>query len=264
MRASGRAACWAVVCLLLLPGLALAQQTPTVTVMVAADGETQVVTSSAGTVGELLIDLGITLGDLDRTSPGLTARLEDGAAVRVTRVSCQETVEEVVLEPKTTVLAAPKMLEGESKVVQAGKSGLAKRVVRVWRKDGEVTRREVVREKVLVAPEPVVVLRGTNGLSNRSGMHLPVRMVATGYVPGRCGGSLSGRTATGVKATKGVVAVDPRVISLGSRLYIPEYGFALAADKGSAIKGNRIDLCFDNYREAMRFGRRSIDVYVLR
>jgi 3D (Asp-Asp-Asp) domain-containing protein len=264
MRASGIAACWAVACLLLLPGLALAQQGPTVTVTVAADGETQVVTSSAPTVGELLIELGIALGDLDRTSPGLTAGVEDGATVRVTRVSCEQTVEEVVLEPKTTVLAAPKMLEGESKVVQSGKSGLVRRVVRVWRKDGEVTQRVLVREKVLVAPEPTVVLRGTNDLSNRSGVHLPVRMVATGYVAGRCGGSPSGRTATGIKARKGVVAVDPRLISLGSRLYIPEYGFAVAADKGSAIKGNRIDLCFDSYREAMRFGRRNIDVYVLR
>jgi 3D (Asp-Asp-Asp) domain-containing protein len=89
-------------------------------------------------------------------------------------------------------------------------------------------------------------------------------MVATGYAAGRLGGSLGTRTATGLRAQKGVVAVDPRVISMGSRLYIPNYGFAIAADKGSAIKGNRIDLCFDNYREARRFGRRSIDVYVLR
>ena len=67
-----------------------------------------------------------------------------------------------------------------------------------------------------------------------------------------------------MRATKGVVAVDTRVIPMGTRLYIPGYGFAIAADRGSAIKGLRIDLCFDTYAEARRFGSRRVDVYILR
>ncbi len=57
--------------------------------------------------------------------------------------------------------------------------------------------------------------------------------------------------------------VDDRVIPMGTRLYIPGYGFAVAADRGSAIKGNRIDLCFNTYAEAKRWGRRKIKVYLL-
>ena len=87
-------------------------------------------------------------------------------------------------------------------------------------------------------------------------------MEATAYLPGDGGGS--GITATGIPATYGVAAVDPAVIPLGSRLYIPGYGEAIAADTGGAIYGYRIDLCMESYSEAMQFGRRDVTVYVLR
>lgn len=86
-------------------------------------------------------------------------------------------------------------------------------------------------------------------------------MEASAYLPGD--GNGAGITATGIPATYGVVAVDPSVIPLGTRLYIPGYGEAVAADTGGAIYGNRIDLCMESYSEAMRFGRRSVTVYVL-
>ena len=87
-------------------------------------------------------------------------------------------------------------------------------------------------------------------------------MEATAYLPSDGGGS--GITATGIPATYGVAAVDPSVIPLGSRLYIPGYGEAIAADTGGAIYGYRIDLCMESYSEAMQFGRRDVTVYVLR
>ena len=64
-------------------------------------------------------------------------------------------------------------------------------------------------------------------------------------------------------AAHGVVAVDPQVIPLGTRLYIPGYGNAIAGDTGGAIIGMRIDLFFEAEAEAIRFGRRKVDVYVL-
>ncbi|WP_373325884.1 peptidoglycan-binding protein [Sporomusa paucivorans] len=62
---------------------------------------------------------------------------------------------------------------------------------------------------------------------------------------------------------KGLVAVDPSVIPLGTRLYIKGYGYAVADDIGSAIKGNRIDLAYENRREALAFGVRQVTVYIL-
>ena len=97
---------------------------------------------------------------------------------------------------------------------------------------------------------------------------------ATGYDASSCGKSPShpgyGITATGARAVYGIVAVDPGVIPLGSRLYIETadgsfiYGHAVAADTGGAIKGNRIDLCFNTRQEALNFGRRQVKVYVLK
>ncbi len=88
-----------------------------------------------------------------------------------------------------------------------------------------------------------------------------IDMEASAYLPSDGGGS--GITASGMMARRGVVAVDPSVIPLGTRLYIPGYGMAVAADTGGAIVGDRIDLCMEDYGEAMNFGRRTVKVYIL-
>ena len=100
-----------------------------------------------------------------------------------------------------------------------------------------------------------------------SGGYVPysqmISMEATAYLP-TDGGSAEGLTAIGIPATYGIVAVDPDVIPLGSKVYIPGYGEALAADTGGAIYGYRIDLCMEDYWQAMDFGRRVVDVFVLK
>lgn len=83
-----------------------------------------------------------------------------------------------------------------------------------------------------------------------------VSMVCTAYC-------LTGRTASGGRACRGVVAVDPRHIPLGTRLYIPGYGFAVARDTGRAIKGHRIDLWIASRGGCRRWGRRRLDVKIL-
>lgn len=92
-----------------------------------------------------------------------------------------------------------------------------------------------------------------------------LEMEASGYYPGpeSTGPWADGITSAGLPAGYGVVAVDPLLIPLGTVLYIPGYGVAIAGDVGSAIKGLKIDLGFDSYREALFFGRRTVDVYVL-
>lgn len=89
-------------------------------------------------------------------------------------------------------------------------------------------------------------------------------MVATGYTADPAenwpyGGAPS---YIGMPLQRGVVAVDPNVIPMGSRLYIEGYGEAIAADQGGAIKGNRIDLFMDSKYEAKTWGIRSVKVTV--
>lgn len=77
-----------------------------------------------------------------------------------------------------------------------------------------------------------------------------------GHTPGT-------RTACGTRARSGTVAVDPRVIQLGSQLYVQGYGFCRALDTGSRVKGKAADLCFGSVKEAKKYGVQKKDIYVL-
>jgi 3D (Asp-Asp-Asp) domain-containing protein len=76
--------------------------------------------------------------------------------------------------------------------------------------------------------------------------------------------SLPGKTALGIRVRKGVVAVDPRLIPLGTRLHVPGYGRGIAADVGVAIKGRIIDLWFPTRAAARKWGRRTVRITVYR
>ena len=76
--------------------------------------------------------------------------------------------------------------------------------------------------------------------------------------------SLHGRTALGIRTRKGVVAVDPKIIPLGTKLHVPGYGRGIAADVGIAIKGRIIDLWFPTTAAAKRWGRRTVTITVYR
>jgi 3D (Asp-Asp-Asp) domain-containing protein/peptidoglycan hydrolase CwlO-like protein len=89
------------------------------------------------------------------------------------------------------------------------------------------------------------------------------KVIATAYYAGGGGLNGDGVTATGLRARKGIIAVDPRLIPLGTKLYIEGYGQALAADTGGWIKGDRVDLCFDSLDECYRYGRKKIYIYLV-
>ncbi len=89
-------------------------------------------------------------------------------------------------------------------------------------------------------------------------------MDATSYTddPDENGGYSTTRMGTPLRY--GVVAVDPSVIPLGTKLYVEGYGYAVAEDTGGAIKGNRIDVCYTDKAKAHAFGRRNVKVYILK
>ena len=73
----------------------------------------------------------------------------------------------------------------------------------------------------------------------------------------------STHTAAGTLVRHGVIAVDPNVIPMGTRVFIPGYGEAVAEDTGGSIKGNHIDIAFDTHKEALTFGRKNLEVYIM-
>lgn len=108
------------------------------------------------------------------------------------------------------------------------------------------------------APSGSTVSRGSN-----SGKVLT--MVATGYDGCyECNKPYYGQPSyIGLPLRRGIVAVDPHVIPMGTRLYVEGYGEAIAADQGNAIKGNRIDLYFDTHQQALNFGKKTVKVTIL-
>ncbi|MBR4151928.1 MAG: peptidoglycan-binding protein [Selenomonadaceae bacterium] len=88
-----------------------------------------------------------------------------------------------------------------------------------------------------------------------------VRVEATAYSSAQAG--LSAYTAMGTLCQHGVIATDPHFIPLGTKVFIPGYGYAVAEDTGGAIVGNKIDVAFDTVGECYEFGRQWIDLYIL-
>ena len=166
------------------------------------------------------------------------------------------------------------MTPGTHKVVARGAPGERDTIVRYTRNDDGSVLRWVVASHVTRKPHARIVAIGidenrafaqleSHGLMRMSQLAASaMHMVATAYTAD-CAGC-GGRTASGRPAGHGVVAVDPRVIPLGTHLFIPGYGPAVAGDTGGAIHGLRIDLGFNSLREAMLFGRREITVYRLK
>lgn len=232
------------------------------TVTLVADGQTRQVTTAARCVAEVLAESGIALGELDRVTPGLDAPVEDGLKITVVRVARKVHQRDIHIPPHTITRFDARV--GRTIILDPGRPGLKRETVRVLTKDGQETERSVVESRLIRRPVPKRVVVGrSQSLPARGG--LMMLMTATAYDPGprSCGRYASGRTAIGMKAGRGVVAVDPRVIPLGTRLYIEGYGPAIAGDVGSAIRGRRIDLGFDTYREAVAFGRRVVKVYIV-
>ena len=169
---------------------------------------------------------------------------------------------------------------GETRVLQAGVHGEITTVintvyvggVEVERTVGSVSQTrvpipeivimgdEAVYPPVPLSPGTIMSVGGTVG--NGYAYTLSKIMESTGYSAQQP--ELGNYTASGHRAVRGVIAVDPRVIPLGTWVYVENYGRALASDTGGAIRGYIIDLCFDTVAEAIQHGRRNVRIWILR
>ncbi|MBE0446865.1 MAG: DUF348 domain-containing protein [Actinobacteria bacterium] len=247
-----------------------------VPVIVKINKEKITMMSNADTVGEVLKDIGLRLKPADKVQPNRDEKLTAGMVVEVALSTREYEITKIPVPYKTVRKKDPNLNYGKRRVVTQGKQGLLMRIVEVVFEGDQPIRRQVKMEGVISPPLAKVVAVGTKrkfallGESSVTASRGEIRaqvgkvmiMHASAYSP-NSGPGVGSRTATGMRAQKGVVAVDPRVIPLGTRLYIEGYGDAIAADVGTSVKGNRIDLCYNTPEECFRFGRRTVKVTIL-
>ncbi len=213
-------------------------------------------------------------------APSLENGLEftdDDALVTYATVAEVEAVSYTTIKRLNTTLG-----KGETITVREGVPGVKTVTYNVKYENGEEVSREAVDSLIVTNPVSKIVEYGAEGDyyqlpqnttstdTSKLNYKYYIDCQATAYdMSAEENGGYAGQTATGVPLDKGVIAVDPRVIPLGSRVYIEaidgswSYGYAVAADTGGAIKGKRVDLCYRTRYECIQFGRRPCRVYVL-
>jgi 3D (Asp-Asp-Asp) domain-containing protein len=197
--------------------------------------------------------------------------------VNVVRV---EKVTDVVEEPTAFKVVTKKdsdLTKGNEKVVQEGEKGLKEMKYEIIKENGKEVSRKLLSERVIkdstdkivnVGTKTIVaqVSRGQNDSSSQESSSEREFYVSSTAYTASCNGC-SGVTTTGInlKANPGVkvIAVDPSVIPLGSKVYVEGYGYAVAADTGGAIRGNKIDVFFSSKSDAYSWGRKSVKVKIL-
>jgi uncharacterized protein YabE (DUF348 family) len=226
--------------------------------------KTETIITGKPTVGELTASLGFTKQN-SYVVPSEDTRITAGMEIKIAAVTEKLVTERQPVSPPVVRQPDGNLERDVEEIIQPGTEGIKEASIKLRFVDGQQVAAEVVGEKIITQPNPQIVHVGTRDTvqTSRGSMRFSRTyiMEATAYNP--TDGAPHGLTAMGIAARRGIVAVDPDIIPMGSRVYIPGYGLALAADVGGAIVGNRIDLCVEDYDEAVSFGRRMVKVYVL-
>ena len=210
-------------------------------------------------MAEVLSAAGIGLLGQDYPTPALDAPPPtDGSPIRVIRVVEQFLTETKPLPYETQFQASADLEIDNTQVVQAGAYGTTATRIRVRYENGIEVSRAPEDTWTAIAPQARVISYGTQivvrTLDTADGpleYWRAVRMYATSYSAARAGTPRTapwyGRTRSGKTLTIGMAAIDVRVMPLGTRLYVPNYGYVSAEDTGGGVKGKMIDLGYDDW-----------------
>lgn len=250
-------------------------------VSVTIAGETKEYLTTASTVEDFLKEQGIDVNYHDIISIPVETKLETNNNIEIVRVVRRIVKVETEIPFETRTVSDTSMSISDSKIITPGVTGIDCQTYEVLCYDGVEIKRDLISSERTREPQAEVkavgALGGTRMLEKGDDFNYSkvITCNATAYDlsfqscgkwPGDPG---YGITASGTRAKYGTVAVDPRVIPLGTRMYIESadgsfvYGYCVAEDTGGAIKGNKVDLFFNSYNECMQFGRRNVNVYIL-
>ena len=254
-------------------------------IIVQYHGQTTVATTFGETAGELLNRLNLEVSGEDVVSHGLEEETYDGMVLRIDRVETLCQTYTTTVSHETIRCSDGTLPQGTEEVLTEGQDGELLCTAEVTYVNGEETARRVLTETVTRAPVTEIVGVGAGPVNEKSDapvirdgyITLPTGEVltythsdtvrATAYTHTDQGCSIV--TSTGTVVHWGTVAVDPRYIPYGTRMFIMAsdgsyvYGIATAEDCGGDIKGDRMDLYMPTYEQCMEFGRRRCTLYFL-
>ncbi|MDD6735405.1 MAG: 3D domain-containing protein [Clostridiales bacterium] len=240
------------------------------------DGNIEIITTTKKTVREAFEEAGISINQTDRVEPDADSIIEPDMNVSVYRVQSQVITVDTEIPFESREVSDSTLEKGKTRIKTKGVNGLKRTTYEVTTENGIEVKRVVLSESTVKNPTAQVVAVGTKPKSAKktvttnAGKSLSyskkLTVTATAYTA-----SSGSKTASGRVAQYGVIAVDPKVIPLGTKLYVEstddgktwKYGYCVAGDTGGAIKGNKIDLYYNSEKECVQFGRRSAVVYVL-
>lgn len=253
-----------------------------VSAIIQADGKNFIINTYKKTVGEMLSSNNIYLGAYDRLEgASINDEIVESMVIKVVRVEEKIVNVRSAVDFETIRRANNHLDKDVEKVIKDGKEGLREKSYKVIYEDGIETVRELVSDTILEEPVNRVVeygtitsyntarggtIRYTKVLYNMKSTAYTASYEDTGKHPGD---PYFGITFTGEVARRGIIAVDPKVIPLGTRVYVEvrgkthDYGFALCADTGGSIKGNIIDVYLDEQQEVYDWGIKQVNVYIL-
>ena len=241
-------------------------------IIVSADRRTFMTRTRGKTVGDALVELGVIVAGSDRVTPALDQAATDNMRIRLVRVDETTQVERQPI-PYQFIMVPDDNLEIDSqRLVQDGREGEYRKRFRVVYEDSVESSRDLLDEWVAARPVTRTVSYGRKIVSRT--LDTPdgplsywrkVRMYATAYSPARSGTPASapwyGRTRLGWTLRKGIVAVDPKVVPLQTKLYVPGYGLAQAGDTGGGVRGRWVDLGYEDQDFSNWYWW--VDVYIL-
>lgn len=246
-------------------------------IQLVVGGVKRTVDYAAGTVGDLLKRVNVDVGKYDVVKPGLSETLKRGSKVVVKRVSYETREEEKVIKYGTQTKETGILAQGVKRVARQGRDGTKTVTYEDKIVNGKVVSSKKVGEVVNVKAVDKVVVIGTRGAtnvvtSNIQGSGAPTSYLKTFHGPATAYTAKAGaKTASGAVARRGLVAVNPKQIPYGSKLYIVAddgtvFGYCTAADTGGFVtngSGTLVDLYMDSYGECTQWGKRNVTIYVI-
>lgn len=224
-----------------------------------ANNKKYIVSTFKTTVKDLLDENNINYDNDDKVIPSLNSKLKDKMTVKVIEVTKKIEKEYIDIPYDTQIIEDKNLAKGKTRIDIKGQNGQKELSYETVYNNGKLVDKKLSREIISKEPINEIVKKGIKEeiiIASRGSNSRRMVVEATAYAG-------NGITSTGTKPKWGTIAVDPKIIPYGSKVYIPKFNMTFTAeDCGGAIKGNMIDIFMNSNKEAYKWGRRNIEIYI--